>query len=183
MLKIAAVLLFSAFPSVASAQSSTTNCSRDMWGNTTCNTQQNPGINWNILQPAPPPQPAPRPQVVYVPQPVAPTVPTATTSAVSSAFTVGSIGWFKDLCGEVRESCLTYILAVVQGGYRNNEIKLCPPAGINLGDYPRIVMANLKNNPVLHDNMQSDVGVLVSLTVQIGCKDDGNSPTTDQKSK
>ncbi len=190
MLRIAATIVLVSMAGVASAQSSTTKCSKDYWGNVTCKTEQDRQVNWDKLtNPAPAPiyVPPPRPQIVYVPQPTpqaAPAAPVAAASAMTqSQFQIGSVGWLKDLCRDGREACLTYLYGVIQVGYRNNELNLCPPAGITLGDYPKIILADLKNNLVLTDGVSSDMGVIVSLNTQLGCKPkpDAEQPTPPQK--
>ena len=51
------VFALALFSSVAMAQTQTTDCVRDYWGNYKCTSQQQGGVNWGVLQQSPPPDP------------------------------------------------------------------------------------------------------------------------------
>lgn len=57
MVRKAALIIGLTLATPAAAQSSTTNCQKDYFGNVTCNTTQTQGINWGLLNQPPSPQP------------------------------------------------------------------------------------------------------------------------------
>jgi hypothetical protein len=166
-----AILVSAMIIAPAWGQSSTTKCSTDMWGNTTCNSSADPSIDWSIIKPVP--QPAPRPQTERLPPPVQysepqPFTPPPKSPAISSEYKPGSIGWLGEVCEKDFNGCLYFIAGSISAAQWHG-MKFCPPKWVKFGDFPRIIMSYGKHNVVMQTDDPAYLLVGTALLAEMPC--------------
>lgn len=130
----------------AAAQTTTTQCRTDQWGNTNCTSEKAPGIDWSLGQrQAPPPsQPAPPPR--YLPPVYIPPTVEADDPGPGVPFDRGN--QFVRLCASNKWqlSCMAYTMGVYHGSQPIKET-VCKPDGVDGGQLYNVALRYISDHP------------------------------------